>query len=73
MAKNWLLKDLRTELRLDQTDIATASGISQIRISELERGVGDEPTPEERDSIVKALVKYAIGRGMEMLAFSGRN
>ncbi len=60
MAKQWFLIELRKQLRLNQTDVGNDSGLTQIRISQLERGVGDYPTPEERQKIVKALVKRAI-------------
>jgi len=65
-SEQWFLTDLRHELRLTQQDVAKASGTSQIRISELERGI-DEPTPEERNNIVQALVRHAAVRGLEIL------
>jgi len=67
MAEQWFLRELREELRLRQEDVGNDSGRTQIRISELERGIGDYPTPEERQKIVKALVKRAAVRGLEIL------
>lgn len=67
MTKQWLFKELRKELRLKQEEVGGDSGLSQIRISELERGVGDEPSSEERRKIVQALVKRAAVRGLEIL------
>jgi len=72
MAEQWFLRELREELRLRQADVGNDSGQSQLRISELERGVGDDPSPEEREKIVKALVKRAAVRGLEILIL-GRN
>lgn len=66
MAEQWFLRELREELRLRQEDVGNDSGRTQIRISELERGIGDYPTPEERQKIVKALVKRAAVRGLEI-------
>jgi transcriptional regulator with XRE-family HTH domain len=67
MAEQWFLKDLREELRLRQEDVGHYSGLTQFRISELERGDEPPPTWEERQKIVKALVKRAIFRGLETL------
>jgi transcriptional regulator with XRE-family HTH domain len=66
MAEQWLLFDLRRELRLTQEDVGRAAGLPQIRISQLERGV-DAPTPEERDRILQGLVRRAAVRGLEIL------
>jgi predicted transcriptional regulator len=65
--EQWFLRDLREELRLRQEDVGNDSGRTQIRISELERGIGDCPTQEERKKIVKALVRRAAVRGLEIL------
>ena len=62
----WLLEDLRKEMRLTQQHVADAAGLTQIRISQLERGI-DKPTQSERARIVKAIIKYAAGRSLEML------
>jgi transcriptional regulator with XRE-family HTH domain len=67
MAEQWFLRDLRKELRLDQAHIERDTGLFPPRISELERGVGNPPTPEERQKIIKALVKRAAVRGLEIL------
>lgn len=65
-SEQWFLFDLRSELRLTQEDIAKSSGLTQIRISQLERGT-DEPTHKERNQIVQALIKRAAVRGLEIL------
>ena len=65
-SSQWLLEDLREEMKLTQQHVAEASGLRQIRISQLERGT-DEPTQDERARIVQAIIKYAAGRSMEML------
>ena len=66
VSEQWFLGDLRKELSLTQEDVAKSSGLTQIRISELERGT-DEPTPKERNDIVQALVRRAAVRGIEIL------
>jgi len=66
MAGQWLLFDLRRELRLTQEDVGRAAGLAQIRISQLERGL-DEPTPEERNRILQGLIRRAAVRGLEIL------
>lgn len=66
MTKQWVLRELRTELRIRQEDVGNDSGLSQLRISQLERGEGDEPTAEERRKIVQSLVKRAAVRGLEI-------
>lgn len=65
-SEQWFLSDLRSELGLTQEDVAKSSGLTQIRISQLERGT-DEPTTKEREQIVQALVKCAAVRGLEIL------
>jgi len=70
-SEQWFLKELRGELRLTQEDVAKASGLAQIRISQLERGT-DEPTRKERDDIVQALVRRAAVRGLEILILQRR-
>jgi transcriptional regulator with XRE-family HTH domain len=67
MAEQWFLRELRKELRLNQTDVEKDAGLMPPRISDLERGVGNAPTPEERQKIVKALVRRAAVRGLEIL------
>lgn len=67
MAEQWFLRELRELLRLRQEDVGNDVGLSKLRISLLERGVGDDPSPEERRKIVKALVKRAAFRGLEVL------
>ena len=66
MAGQWFLRELRWELNLRQKDVGNDSGLTQIRISELERGMGDYPTPEERQKIIKALVRRVAVRGLEI-------
>ena len=66
MGEQWLLFDLRHELRLTQEDVGRAAGLAQIRISQLERGL-DEPTPEERNRILQGLIRRAAVRGLEIL------
>lgn len=64
--EQWFLIDLRDELRLTQEEVGKAAGLTQIRISQLERGT-DEPTSKERYDIVQALVRHAAVRGLEIL------
>ena len=71
MADQWLIKRFRDELRLTQWDLATAANLTQIRISELERGI-DEPASFEQDRIVKALVKYSAAHELENYLFQAR-
>jgi len=71
MADQWLLKRLRTELRLTQWALAAAAGLSQIRISQLERGI-EEPASDEQDRIVEALVKYAAAHELENYLFQAK-
>ena len=66
MSYQWLLSDLRGELGLTQEAVAKAAGLTQIRVSILERGI-ESPTAEERESIVQALVRRAAVRGLEIL------
>lgn len=66
MSYQWLLSDLRCELGLTQQAVAKAAGLTQIRISTLERGL-EQPTAEEREQIVQALVRRAAVRGLEIL------
>jgi len=66
VSEQWFLGDLRKELRLTQEDVAKSSGLTQIRISQLERGTY-EPTRKERTDIVRALVTRAAVRGLEIL------
>lgn len=66
MSDQWLLRDLRCELGLTQQAVARAAGLTQIRISILERGV-EQPTSQERASILQALVSRAAVRGLEIL------
>jgi len=66
VSEQWFLFDLRSELRLTQEDVAKSSGLTQIRISQLERGT-DEPNNKERNQIVQAIVKRAAVRGLEIL------
>lgn len=65
-SEQWFLIDLRNELRLTQEDVGKAAGLTQIRISQLERGI-DEPTPKEASDIVQSLVRRAAVRGLEIL------
>jgi transcriptional regulator with XRE-family HTH domain len=65
-SEQWFLTDLRNELRLTQEEVGKTSGLTQIRISQLERGI-DEPTPKEAADIVQALVRRAAVRGLEIL------
>ena len=71
MNEQWLLKRFPKELRLDQSDLDKAAGLTQIRISQLERGI-EEPASFEEDRIVKALVKYAASHELENYLFQAK-
>jgi transcriptional regulator with XRE-family HTH domain len=67
-SEQWFLRELREELELTQEKVAGEAGTTQIRISQLERGGDfDEPSQQERDNIVRALVRRAAVRGLEIL------
>ena len=70
MAEQWLLRRFRDEFRLRQEDLASAAGLAQIRISQLERGI-EEPTSREMDIIVKALTRFAAAHELENHLLSG--
>jgi transcriptional regulator with XRE-family HTH domain len=61
------MRRLRGELGLTQEDIAARTSISQARVSQIERGEGDEPTDAEVTGLMRAFIVRAAGRGFEQL------
>ena len=68
MAYQWLWR-FRAELGLTQRELGSRAGLSQIRISLLERGI-EEPSSTEADRIVKTLVKYAAAHEFKNFIFT---
>ena len=66
-SEQWFLRELREELGLTQEKVAGEAGTTQIRISQFELGRGDEPSSQEKEKLVQALVRRAAVRGLEIL------
>jgi predicted transcriptional regulator len=64
--EQWFFRDFREDLGVNQAAVAKAAGVTQVKISEFERGT-DKPTPDQRRAIVDFLVRRAAVRGLEIL------
>ena len=65
-SEQWFLRDLSEEPGLIQQVVPASSGLTQTRISQLERGTG-HPIRKERTAIADAPLKRAAVRGPEIL------
>jgi len=72
--EQWFMRALRQELGLRQEDVASGGGhgLTQFRVSELERGE-DQPTDEERDAILQPFIARSAGRAMERLIIASND